>query len=81
MSADPVLEEFPIEAMEEIDAVAKEWIQTQSDKEVVNIAFRLPKCQNKKSTIIERKVELTRNTLFSFRNVFVMSVLVFCLSK
>lgn len=36
MSADPVLEEFPLEAMEEIDVVAKEWIQEQSDKEVVN---------------------------------------------
>jgi len=35
MSADPVLEEFPLEAMEEIDVVAKEWIQEQSDKEVV----------------------------------------------
>lgn len=36
MSANPVLEEFPVEAMEEIDIVAKEWIQAQSDKEVVN---------------------------------------------
>lgn len=37
MSADPVLEEFPLEAMEEIDVVAKEWIQEQSDKEVVRM--------------------------------------------
>lgn len=37
MSADPVLEEFPLEAMEEIDVVAKEWIQEQSDKEVVGL--------------------------------------------
>ncbi|CAO0796471.1 unnamed protein product [Mucor circinelloides] len=37
MSADPVLEEFPLEAMEEIDVVAKEWIQEQSDKEVKRI--------------------------------------------
>lgn len=36
MSADPVLEEFPVEVMEDIDVVAKEWIQAQSDKEVVN---------------------------------------------
>jgi hypothetical protein len=39
MSANPVLEEFPVEVMEEIDVVAKEWIQTQSDKEVVNCDF------------------------------------------
>lgn len=37
MSANPVLEEFPVEAMEEIDIVAKEWIQAQSDKEVKRI--------------------------------------------
>lgn len=35
MSNEPVLEEFPIEMMEDIDHVAKEWIQQQSDKEVV----------------------------------------------
>lgn len=40
MSADPVLEEFPIEMMEDIDHVAKEWIQQQSDKEVVKTCFR-----------------------------------------
>lgn len=37
MSADPVLEEFPVEVMEDIDVVAKEWIQAQSDKEVKRI--------------------------------------------
>lgn len=36
MSADPVLEEFPIEVMEEADAVAKAWIEAESSKEVVN---------------------------------------------
>lgn len=46
MPADPVLEEFPIEAMEEIDVVAKEWIQEQSDKEVVNRSIFSSKCQN-----------------------------------
>lgn len=35
MSADPVLEEFPVEVMEDIDVIAKDWIQEQSDKEVV----------------------------------------------
>ncbi|KAI9474300.1 MAG: hypothetical protein EXX96DRAFT_529507 [Benjaminiella poitrasii] len=30
-------EEFPIEAVEEIDVIAKEWIQEQSDKEVKRI--------------------------------------------
>lgn len=35
MSDEPILEEFPIEMMEDIDHVAKEWIQQQSDKEVV----------------------------------------------
>ncbi|KAI8645157.1 hypothetical protein BD408DRAFT_412347 [Parasitella parasitica] len=37
MSASPALEEFPLEAVEEIDVVAKEWIQAQSDKEVERI--------------------------------------------
>ncbi|KAI9245195.1 hypothetical protein EDC94DRAFT_551354 [Helicostylum pulchrum] len=37
MSNEPVLEEFPIEMMEDIDHVAKEWIQQQSDKEVKRI--------------------------------------------
>ncbi|KAG2234636.1 hypothetical protein INT48_003444 [Thamnidium elegans] len=37
MSDEPVLEEFPIEMMEDIDHVAKEWIQQQSDKEVKRI--------------------------------------------
>ncbi|KAI7906474.1 uncharacterized protein BX663DRAFT_529208 [Cokeromyces recurvatus] len=33
----PLIEEPPVEAVEEIDVVAKEWIQEQSDKEVKRI--------------------------------------------
>ncbi|OBZ88294.1 hypothetical protein A0J61_03653 [Choanephora cucurbitarum] len=36
-SNDADLQEYPVEAMEQIDIVAKEWIQAQSDKEVKRI--------------------------------------------
>ena len=53
MSADPVLEEFPLEAMEEIDVVAKEWIQEQSDKEVVNKYTCVVQSKKKKNWLVE----------------------------
>ncbi|CEP10709.1 hypothetical protein [Parasitella parasitica] len=37
MSANPVLKEFPLEAVEEIDVSAKDWIQEQSNKEMNRI--------------------------------------------
>lgn len=53
MSADPVLEEFPLEAMEEIDVVAKEWIQEQSDKEVVNKYTWVVQFKKRKNWLVE----------------------------
>lgn len=51
MSADPVLEEFPIEMMEDADIVAKEWIEAQSSKEVVKPRLQREKRQETKNTI------------------------------
>lgn len=51
MSADPVLEEFPIEMMEDADIVAKEWIEAQSSKEVVKPILQWEKRQEAKNTI------------------------------
>lgn len=53
MSADPVLEEFPIEMMEDADVVAKEWIQAQSAKEVVKKSKYTLKRQTRLSDLLE----------------------------
>ncbi|CAO3652838.1 unnamed protein product [Mucor hiemalis] len=74
MSANPVLEEFPVEVMEDIDVIAKDWIQEQSDKEVKRIRdvgssvlpLKISNCgiianfDNKKARAINR-VELDTN--------------------